>query len=113
MKNVLVICFCLCFLACGYTQRDGELVGQVKKVAHATPLICPDYIEADISLGVLRAGVGSMSTQDVWLVIPDKAMEKIFREANESGALVKVRYDEYRVAICSSVHWATSVEIIK
>lgn len=31
---------------------------QVKKVEHDTPLICPDQVNVDLSLGVMQNGVG-------------------------------------------------------
>src|SRR5208337_1279849 len=99
MKTAIILTVLLVLAGCGYSHKDGELIGQPKKVIHATPLICPDYIEADISLGVLRNGVGSMSTQDVWIVI-DSQQEKFLKSRVESGKLVKIRYDEWRVAPC-------------
>ena len=99
--------------SCGYTQRDGEMIGQVKKIVRATPLICPEYLAADVSLGVLRGGVGSMSTQDMWLVV-EKAQEPLFRAASENGKIVKIHYDVTRFGgrffVCTPDHFATSIE---
>jgi len=102
---------------CGYTQVDGELIGQVKKVNHRTPLICPDYVGVDVSLGVMKNGVGSMSTQDVYLVVASTEQEKVFRAASESGKIVKVHYSVKRFGgnyvVCTPDHFSTGVEYAK
>src|SRR5579859_447764 len=49
--------------ACGNSSVGNELEGQVKKVVKRTPIFCSDYVEADVSLGVIRNGVGSMSQE--------------------------------------------------
>ena len=79
---------------------DSELIGQVKKVQRHTPILCSGYVAADISLGVLRRGVGSMSTQDVWVTVTEEAHRQLLVTAAESGALVKIRYDERRFTFC-------------
>jgi hypothetical protein len=83
-----------------YSQRDSELIGQVKTVAPVTPLVCPDHVAVDISLGILRNGVGSMSTQDVWMRILNHDDVAKLKRAAESGELVKIRFDERRVTLC-------------
>ncbi len=98
---------------CGYSARDNEMIGQVKKVVHATPLICPNRYDVDISLGVIRGGVGSMSSQDVWLTIDDPSALAVLRAANESGSIVKINYDIARVVFCSNDHLVTKAEIAK
>lgn len=114
MKKLLIILSILSLTACGYSIRDAELVGQVKKVITNTPLFCPNYIEADISLGVIRNGVGSMSTQDIWVVV-NKGDAEILKSAAENGEIVKINYDEERLmsAWCTSGRKATSVAISK
>jgi len=113
MKIVFLSFLAVSLLAsCGYSARDVEAIGQVKRVVHNTPLICGDFIDVDISLGVMRGGVGSMSTQDI-LVNVNKEQEATLKKANESGALVKVTYDRQRFAICTGGRWATSVEVLK
>lgn len=112
-KTILMV-GCLCLLtACGYSSKGNEMVGQAKKVVHNTPIFCPDYTDVDISLGVLRGGVGSMSTQDVWAVITDKEQAAIFKQAVESGQLVKVEYDMKRFAFCTAERFVTKVELVK
>lgn len=117
LKLLLSLMIVTCLFSCGHSQKDAEMIGQIKKVVHNTPLICPDYSSADISLGVIRNGVGSMSTQDEWLVIIGKEEEDIFRQASETGQLVKVKYDVTRFGgrffICTPDHFASKVELIK
>lgn len=100
-------------VSCGYSSVDSELMGQVKKVVNNTPLICPRYASADISLGVMRNGVGSMSTADVWVYVPNPTDIDILKRAAETGELVKVKYDVARVVICTEDHVVSKVEIVK
>lgn len=107
---VLVVGLSGCF---GYTAKDNELTGQVKKVTNQTPLICPDRVDADISMGVMRNGVGSMSAQDIWFSVPGKEDQAALRKAAESGEIVTVTYDVARVTFCMNDHIVTSVKPTK
>jgi hypothetical protein len=98
---------------CGYSACDNDMIGQVKKVVHNTPLICPDYNGADISLGVMRNGVGSMSTEDVWVTVPDRYLFDALKNASASGAVVKITFDVKRLTICIDDHIVTGVEVLK
>lgn len=109
MRRIIIVA-AITLSACGYESRDNDLTGQVKKVIHNTPLICPNYDDVDISLGVIRGGVGSMSTQDVWLTVYSDAAFKSLDAAQKSGAIVNVKYDVKRVAICTDDHVLASVE---
>lgn len=112
MKSVLLIG--LLFLSgCGYSSKGNELVGQAKKVVNQTPILCEERSDADISLGVMRNGVGSMSTQDLWLTVPNEADKKLLTEAASQGLLVKVNYDIKRWTWCWEDHIVTSVELVK
>jgi hypothetical protein len=102
-----------CARTCGYTSRDNELIGQAKKIHHHTPIICPDFDDADISLGVMRNGVGSMSTQDMWLNVTNHADYDLLLKAIADGDIVKVRYDTYRATTCINENTITHVEIVK
>lgn len=97
--------------ACGNSSAGNELEGQVKRVIRRTPLICPDYTEADISLGVMRNGVGSMSKEDVALRVEDSRQIETLKAAAKSGAIVSVDYDVNRVTICVPDHLLTSVHV--
>lgn len=112
VKRLGVLGMILSLAGCGFSSRNNELTGQVKKVMHNTPLICPDFFDADVSLGVMRNGVGSMSSQDRWLFAPRESDQEIFKKAAESGAIVKVTYDTRRLAICTEEEVVTKVEII-
>lgn len=112
MRNlILVITLGLC--ACGYSSRDNEMIGQVKKVVKNTPILCMDYDDADITLGVLRNGTGSMSTQDLWSYVQNEEQLSILKKANETGALVKITYDVKRWVWCVDDHFITKVELVK
>lgn len=116
MKRIVLLVAVISIIGCGYTSKDNEMMGQVKKVLHNTPLICPNYVDADVSLGVMRNGVGSLSTQDTWVVIQDKYMEEVFKEASSTGKLVKITYDTKRFGgnyvVCTPNKFATKIEII-
>ena len=99
--------------ACGYSQVESEAIGQVKKVANMTEILCSRRVDVDISLGVMRDGVGSMSSQDIWLTVRDPKHVEILKKANETGKLVKFKYDVARANFCWKKKELTSVEIIK
>jgi hypothetical protein len=93
--------------------RDGELVGQAKKLTHVTPLwssFCPPYYVLDVSMGVLQGGVGSMSTEDLALTVIDVEDLAAMRAAVAHGAIVKIRYDTRRLAACTEDYLATGFE---
>jgi hypothetical protein len=108
MKELLCICI-IATTACGYSSSGNELEGQVKKVIRRTPIICPDYYEADVSLGVLRNGVGSLSKEDVTLYVERPDSVETLKAAARTGAIVSVRYDVKRVTLCVPEHFLTSV----
>lgn len=116
MKNIVVLSLLLGMSgcsACGDSSRQNELVGQAKKVIDRTPVICPNYTEADVSLGVMRNGVGSMSHEDVILYVTQPRDRDTLKKAAEQGQLVKVTYDVKRISICFPDHWVTSVSIVE
>jgi hypothetical protein len=110
MKHLVLFLF-LC--SCGFEARNNELVGQVKKVIDVTPLICGDYTTADISLGVVRNGTGSMSKEDVIVVVDNHVDVATLKKAAETGDLVKVTYDVKRATVCEPDHRATAVMLMK
>ena len=112
MRNyMLMLMPVLGLAACGYSSKQNEMVGQVKKVIEKTPVICGDYIEADLSLGVMRNGVGSMSHEDVSLYVPNLTDELTLKKAAETGQLVKVTYDVKRLTWCVPDHLVIRVEL--
>jgi hypothetical protein len=116
MKITTIMLMCSVALsgceACGYSSRDNDLIGQVKRVKEMTPIICGNYTEADISLGVMRNGVGSLSKEDVLVYVPSPKDRDLLIQANKSGALVDVKYDERRATTCIPDHVVTSVSIV-
>lgn len=112
MRKIIFILVMALVASCGYSSRDNEVVGQVKKIVHETPIFCYDQTNADLSLGVIRNGVGSMSTQDIWVYVSNADHEKILKQANESGKIVKVKYDVARSRLCSPNYLVTDVELV-
>jgi hypothetical protein len=113
MKKIILLIFvALMFSGCGRSTVDSELIGQVKKVQNHTPLLCPNYYTADVSLGIMQNGVGSYSTQDIWVTVEQKDVPA-FQQAVESGRPVKVHYDTWRIALCTEDQWATSLEFLQ
>jgi hypothetical protein len=113
MKKIIMIIALLALSACGYSQVESEAIGQVKKVANMTEILCPRRVDVDISLGIMRDGVGSMSSQDVWLTVKDPKHVVILKKANESGKLVKFKYDVARYNFCWEQKELIDVEILK
>ena len=98
---------------CGYCSVDNTAVAQVKKVAHNTPILCNNYIDTDLSFGVLRNGVGSISQQDLWMYVPDQSLADTLTKAADAGLLVRVTYSEKRWRWCVEELMVTKVEILK
>ena len=82
------------------------------KIHHQTPMLCGNRNDIDISLGVMRGGVGSMSTQDMYLTVPNQKDLETLDKAIVDGKLVKFHYNEYRFAFCQQDETLTSVEIV-
>lgn len=100
----------------GYTSSGNELTGQVKRVQHNTPFNCQNWVHADISMGSMRNGVGSMSNQDLWLWVKNDADVAILEKAARDGSIVKVNYDVARMRgwlSCEELEEITHVEIIQ
>lgn len=89
------------------------MTGQVKAIDHKTPIICGDYDELDLSLGVMRNGVGSMSSQDVPLYVTSADDVKKLKEALQSGKIVELTYDERRVTFCVPDRWVTGIKTLE
>lgn len=101
---------------CGYTSVGNDGVCQPKKIHHNTPLICGNYDTVDISLGVMRDGVGSMSTHDMTLSFDPRNQrenEAKLEQAIKAGKLVKLSYNDRRFSICQETEQVTDVEIIE
>lgn len=105
MKTLAILCL-ITAAACGNSSADNEVIGQVKKIVKKTPLVCEDYTLVDISLGVMRNGVGSMSRDDVFIAVDNSETEAIgkLKWAAENGAIVRVSYDVHRVSPCWPDH---------
>ena len=112
-KRTVALAGMLLLASCGWSSWDNEAIGQVKKVQHATPIICMDYDHVDISLGVIRNGVGSMSTQDQWYYVESPADVALLKSASETGALVKFTYGVKRFRWCVDDEMITHVELVK
>ncbi len=113
MKKTLLFLALATLTGCGYTSRDTEAVGQAKRIIRNTPILCSEFVELDLSLGVMRNGVGSMSSQDININLTDKDQIALAQKAVESGALVKVTYDKQRLNFCTEGRWATKVELVQ
>lgn len=113
MRKLFFLIVLIALSGCGYSSKQNEAIGQVKKVVSNTPIVCPDFIDVDISLGVMVNGVGSMSHEDVWFYVEKESDIAILKQANETGKLVKIVYDVKRVTFCVSDHFIKHVEILK
>lgn len=114
MKILGIMACCFSLMGCwGNSAIDSELVGQPKKVIHVTPMFCEDRNDLDISLGVMRNGVGSMSTQDVFMTIPNRTDADTLTTAVAEGKVVKIHYDTKRFAWCWNEEVVKSVEVLE
>lgn len=114
ISRLVTLLLALALLAgCGYSHRDNDLVGQPKSVESTTPLLCPDQHVLHLSLGVMRHGVGSMSTQDILINIPDDRLVPVLSAAVEQGKLINARTNEARFRWCNEEKELVSFEILK
>jgi hypothetical protein len=97
----------------GHTSANNEATGQVKKVVHNTPMFCPDTVDVDMSLGVIRNGVGSASKEDIWLQVHDPALITLLEAAAKTGAIVTLKYDVARYTICWKDHLVSSAALVQ
>lgn len=100
----------------GHTSSGNELTGQVKRVQHNTPWGCWNWVHADISLGTMRNGVGSLSSEDIWLWVKNEADVKLLEQAARDGSIVKINYDVARMRgwfSCEEKEEITHVEILR
>lgn len=107
----LVILGMLLVSGCGYEQLGVNTAGQVKKVIVNNPIICSAYTAVDLSLGVMRNGVGSMSTEDVYLTVVNTSDVQLLNKAVETGRLVKITYDTKRWTWCTYNKIVSKVEL--
>lgn len=111
ISKVLCVGSLLLLTTCGYSQKDGDLIGQAKKVSSRTNILCPNYKMVDVSLGILQNGVGSMSGQDMWLQLTNEADYALLRDAASHGKIVKLTYNTRRLAICTEENIVTSASL--
>src|SRR5579859_4760772 len=100
MTKTFSISVLLLLAGCGNSSVDNEVIGQPKRIHNETPIWCSNFQDVDVSLGVLRNGVGSMSTQDIYLTITAQTQADTLQHAIKAGKLVKIRYDEQRINWC-------------
>lgn len=111
MKTLFVLFLVLS--GCGYSALNSEFTGQVKYVENVNPILCDQRVDAGITLGVMRNGTGSVSTHDIIVTVPDKDVQAILRSASESGAIVKMTYDQKRLTWCWHEMTVTKAEVLK
>lgn len=113
MKKRLMIGLLLCAVGCGYSHRDNDLVGQPKSVESTTPLLCPDQHILHMSLGVLRNGTGSMSTEDIRINIVDAHLVPALQLAISKGSLITARTNEARFRWCNEEKELVSFQVME
>ncbi len=115
MKRLIVFALLAVILltGCGRSQVGTEAVGQIKRIVKETPIICPSQTLLDLSMGLLRNGTGSMSTEDLWVRVQTADQEATLKQAQASGQAVKITYDTQRFRLCWHQREVTSVEVLK
>jgi hypothetical protein len=108
--KMFIALVCMSMIGCGYSSTNNEMVAQPKKIHHTTPILCHNYTELDVSMGVMRNGSGSMSTEDVLLTVNNDKDQIVLQKAIDDGKLVKIHYDEFRFAVCIPVEGAIKTE---
>lgn len=113
MKTSLYLLALVTLAGCGYSHRDNDVVGQPKAIESTTPMLCPEQHVLHLSLGVMRHGVGSMSTQDISINIPDNSLLPGLKSAVESGKLINARTNEARFRWCNEEKELVSFKVIE
>ncbi len=98
--------------ACGNSSVNNELVGQPKRLHNETPILCPNRTDLDVSLGYMKDGVGSVSTQDLHMTVPDPRHVETLNNAINNGKLVRLHYNVERFVWCAQDHYVTKVEVL-
>jgi major membrane immunogen (membrane-anchored lipoprotein) len=111
--KMLVLVLLLLIAACGYSSRDVEAIGQVKRVAAVTPIICPNFKALDLSLGVMRNGVGSMSHEDIDVLVESEDVAAKLKASAEQGKIVKITYDMARLTFCVPERVVRTVQVLE
>lgn len=96
-------------IGCGNTSVDGSMSGQVKWVETRSPLIFSNWVEADISTGIMRDGQGSMSSSDYRFYVSDPVDIGMLKEAAKTGELVEITYNVYRFTWVVDNNYVTDV----
>ena len=113
MKRLLLVLPLLLGGCLGHSSVDNQAIGQVKKVQSVNPWIYPSYHRVDISLGVMRNGVGSISKDDMLLYVPDDVDYETLKHASETGDIVKIKYNVARFYWYGETETVTHAEIAK
>lgn len=102
-----------CISHCGHGELDVVVIGQPKAIIKENNIICKNKQLLDMSLGVMRNGVGSMSTQDKIYWIINKNDEVLLQSAIKEGKLVEITYDSYRMStFCEPCETISNVRIL-
>lgn len=112
-KTIVAVVFAITLSGCGYSHRDNDVVGQPKSVESTTPVFCPDQHILHLSLGVMRHGVGSMSTEDIRINVPDSSLVPRLKSVVESGKIINARTNEARFRWCNEEKELVSFEVIE
>lgn len=99
-------------VGCGYSHLNNELIGQPKAIEATTPLFCPNQNILHLSLGVMRHGVGSMSTEDILINIPDDNLALRLQPVVKAGKLINAQTNEARLRWCNEEKELVSFEIV-
>ena len=112
-KFLIGICL-FCLMGClGYSSKNSESIIQPKSIQMQTPIICPEVPILHGSLGIIRNGRGSISNQDVDMVITNDQDKYKIQTAIDSGYFLNVKYNTKRMVVCNSEHILVDVEIVK
>lgn len=98
---------------CGYSHLGNDFIGQPKAIESTTPLFCPDQHVLHLSLGVMRHGVGSMSTEDIRINIPDDNLVPVLQGVVKAGKLINAETNEARFRWCNEEKELVAFEIIE
>lgn len=96
--------------ACSPPAANGTIVGKVMHLNTITPAICSSYDVAVVSTAAEVDQFGN-TTHLPEIVVPFE-FRRDFAEAVNTGKIVRITYDRWKVTPCSAPLWATSISYI-
>lgn len=98
--------------SCGYLEVGTKGLAQIKRIHKVTPLLCPDYTLIDVSLGVMQNGAGSMSKEDIEMVVTEDQAKQLDTVLSQGKGIIEMTYSRKRVSFCKEDRVMTGFTVL-